>query len=168
MKDLLDGGVLSKIQYGVKLLGKGADKFTDLKQPISMEVTDASLSAISAIKDLDGELKVQYRTELLIRQHLKPYNFKPDQILKTPMPAPKKLKKLERLRKKGLDVEYPRAPWFTDNVDALEKEKEDRKKRIANAQNSEFLVKYPASRPHRSGKARTEKEELPWTFKLPS
>jgi hypothetical protein len=31
------------------------------------------------------------------------------------MPPPKEVKKLEKLRLKGLNVEYPRTPWFTDN-----------------------------------------------------
>ena len=49
------------------------------------------------------------------------------------MPPPKKLKKLEKLKKKGLEVEYPRAPWFTDNVEALKEEKAKIRKRIAEA-----------------------------------
>lgn len=68
-----------------------------------------------------------------MRKHLKPYNFRSDKELKTPMPPPKKVKKLEKLRRKGLDVEYPRAPWHNDNVEALKKEKEDRKQRMAEA-----------------------------------
>ena len=50
MKDMFDAGVLSKVQYGVKLLSKGADKFVDLKLPVSIEISDASLSAIEAVK----------------------------------------------------------------------------------------------------------------------
>ena len=42
MKDLVEAGVLSKVQNGVKLLGKGSDKFTALNKPITMEVSDAS------------------------------------------------------------------------------------------------------------------------------
>ena len=62
MKDLIDSGVLSKISTGVKLLGKGSDKFTALKTPITLEVSDASQQAIDAVKDLGGDLKVVYRT----------------------------------------------------------------------------------------------------------
>ena len=58
MKDLFDAGVLSKIKYGVKLLGKGADKFTDLKMPISMEISDASETAIDAVRESGGNLNV--------------------------------------------------------------------------------------------------------------
>lgn len=74
-----------------------------------------------------------------MRNHIKPYNFKPDKELKVPMPPPKKVKKLERLRSKGLDVSYPRAPWYTDNVEALKQEMEDREKRIAEAENAHLL-----------------------------
>ena len=42
MKDLVDAGVLSKVNNGVKILGKGSDKFSTLKTPVTLEVTDAS------------------------------------------------------------------------------------------------------------------------------
>jgi hypothetical protein len=35
------------------------------------------------------------------------------------MPPNKSVKKLERIRKKGVEVSYPSAPWYTDNVDAI-------------------------------------------------
>ena len=119
MKNLIDGGVLSKINNGVKLLARGGDKFSSLKKPITLEVTDASEQAIEAVKNLGGDLKVVYRTELLLKNHLKPHKFHPDANLKTPMPPPKKVRKMEALRRKGLSVEYPDAPWFTYNVDKL-------------------------------------------------
>ena len=49
------------------------------------------------------------------------------------MPSPKKVKKLEKIREKGMDVEYPNAPWFTENREAIEKENLARIKRIAEA-----------------------------------
>ena len=58
MKDLYDAGALSKIKYGVKLLGKGAEKFTDLKVPITLEISDASSTAIDAVRENGGDLKV--------------------------------------------------------------------------------------------------------------
>ena len=124
MKDLVHAGVLTKIKNGVKVLGKGSDKFSVLKTPITLEVTDASAHAIETVKAMGGELKVVYRTPLLMRNHLKPHKFHPDTQLKTPMPPPKKVKKLEALKRKGLQVEYPSAPWFTDNVEKLQKEYE--------------------------------------------
>jgi len=42
------------------------------------------------------------------------------------MPKPKQLKKLEKVKSKGIDVVYPRTPWFTDNVEAMKKENEER------------------------------------------
>lgn len=120
MKNLIDSGVLSKINNGVKLLARGSDKFSSLKKPITLEVTDASEQAIEAVKNLGGDLKVVYRTNLLLKNHLKPHKFHPDANLKTPMPPPKKVRKMEALRRKGLSVEYPDAPWFTYNVDKLQ------------------------------------------------
>ena len=120
MKDLVDAGVLSKINKGVKLLGKGADKFSALKTPIELEVSDASAEAIEAVKSTGGNLKVVYRTKLILKNHMKPHKFHPDKQLKTPMPPPKKVKKMEALKRKGLDVDYPSAPWYTDNVEKIQ------------------------------------------------
>lgn len=49
------------------------------------------------------------------------------------MPSQKTLLKLEKLREKGLNVEYPRAPWYTDNKEAILAEAEETEKRIKNA-----------------------------------
>ena len=70
MKNLIEGGVLSKITNGVKLLGKGSDKFSALKKPITLEINDASGQAIEAVKSLGGDLKVIYRTPLVLKNHL--------------------------------------------------------------------------------------------------
>ena len=127
MKSLVEAGVLSKVNRGVKLLGKGAEKFSSLKTPISLEVSDASHEAIDAVKSAGGNLKVVYRTTLLMKNHMKPHKFRSDKQLKTPMPPPKKVKKMEALKRKGLEVEYPRAPWYSDNVEKLTQEYVDRK-----------------------------------------
>lgn len=76
---------------------------------------------------------MKYRTPLLLRNHLKPHKFPEYTQLKTPMPPPKKVSKLEKLRAKGLDVEYPDAPWFTDNQDSLAEERVEREKKFATA-----------------------------------
>ena len=83
------------------------------------------------------------------------------------MPPPKKVKKLEALKRKGLDVEYPSAPWFTDNVDKIQKDYLDRKERIKTGQNSEFLEHLPAERLPTPDRVRTEKEPIWKEFRLP-
>lgn len=85
--------------------------------PINLEVSDASSSAIEAIKSTGGEVSMVYRTPLTMREYLKPHKFPEYKTLKAPMPPPKKVKRLERLREKGMAVSYPAAPWFTDNVE---------------------------------------------------
>lgn len=50
MKHLLDNGVVSKINDGVKLLGKGTEQFKSLGVKFDIEVADASKPAIDAIK----------------------------------------------------------------------------------------------------------------------
>jgi len=65
---------------------------------------------------------------------LKPHKF-PEWKgkLKDPMPSPKKVKKLEKIRAKGIDVSYPAAPWFTNNEEALEQEAAERQRRMDEA-----------------------------------
>jgi len=70
---------------------------------------------IDLIRQTGGSIQVQYMTELILKNHLKPYKFAEGKELKVPMPPPKKVRSMERLKMKGLDVTYPRAPWFTDN-----------------------------------------------------
>jgi hypothetical protein len=90
---------------------------------------------------------MQYRTPLLMRQYMKPHKF-PEYApeLKPPMPSPKRVKKLEKLRAKGIEVEYPDAPWFTYNKEALEQEEIERTRRIAEAENADLLPTLPADR----------------------
>jgi len=104
---------------------------------------------------------VNYRTPLILRQYLKPHKFPEYVELKTPMPPPKKVLKLEKLRAKGLDVDYPAAPWYTDNRQAIEKEKSDRVQRMATAQYSDLLPEYPADRSTGVGKDKVRKERDP-------
>ena len=110
----------------------------------------------------------QYRTELKMREHLKPHKFREGKDLKTPMPPPKKVKKLEKLRSKGIDVEYPRTPWYTDNEDALKAEDVEKWRRINEAQHAEFLPKYPAPRHEGVGldKPRIGRSDLEWKLRL--
>jgi large subunit ribosomal protein L15 len=119
MKALLEAGVVSKISHGVKLLAKGVEKFQQLNTPVNLQISDASKVAIEAVKAAGGNLSVEYRTPLILRNHLKPHKFDEHKELKTPMPPNKQIKKLERLRTKGLEVNYPDAPWFTDNREAI-------------------------------------------------
>ena len=46
------------------------------------------------------------------------------------MPPPKTLLKMEKLREKGMEVSYPRAPWYTDHKEELLAEETEREKRI--------------------------------------
>lgn len=46
------------------------------------------------------------------------------------MPSPKMVKKLEKIKAKGIKVEYPPAPWFTYKQEQIEKERENYQKRL--------------------------------------
>ena len=45
-----------------------------------------------------------------------------------------------------MNVEYPRAPWYTDNKEAILAEAAETEKRIKNAQHANLLEKIPADR----------------------
>ena len=169
MKDLLNAGVISKVQDGVKILGKGSEKFKQLNVSLNLEVSDASKIAIDAIKQAGGSLSVQYRTNLIMRSHLKPHKFDERKELKTPMPPNKQIKKLEKLKSKGLEVFYPSAPWFTDNFEQIMAERAEKKRRMREGANNEMLPVYPAPRiPYMSeNKPREQRDILPIKFKLP-
>lgn len=67
MKDMLELGVISKVNDGVKILGKGAERFKSLGVKLDMEIADATGSAIDAVKSTGGSLNVEYRTDLIMR-----------------------------------------------------------------------------------------------------
>ena len=121
---MFEVGALTKINHGVTILGRGASRISAFGIPINLEASNASEHVIRVIEKTGGSIDVNYRTPLIMRNYLKPHRFGPhQQDLKTPMPPPKVIKKLEKLREKGLNVNYPRAPWFTDNVETIKKER---------------------------------------------
>jgi|TARA_B110000285_G_scaffold234490_1_gene311650 hypothetical protein len=132
-----------------------------LGTPINLEVTDASAGVVEAIQGTGGSVRMVYRTPLIMRQYLKPHKFPEYVDLKTPMPSPKRVKKLEKIRAKGIEVEYPPAPWFTDNQEALEHEEAERQRRINEAQYAELLPEYPVDRSPRSEqRVRIQRKQL--------
>uniref|UniRef100_A0A7S3MZV7 Large ribosomal subunit protein uL15/eL18 domain-containing protein n=1 Tax=Strombidium inclinatum TaxID=197538 RepID=A0A7S3MZV7_9SPIT len=163
IKHLYEVGALSKITHGVHVLGRGSSRIQAFGIPINLEVTDASERVVRAIKSTGGSLKSEYRTELIMRHYLKPHKFAPHQeTLKTPMPPQKTIKKLEKIRAKGIEVNYPMTPWFDNNKERLAKEKEEQQKRIANAQHAALLPQLPADRSKGVGKdkPRVQREQL--------
>lgn len=67
MRTLFESGVLSKIKHGVKILGAGADRLVGLGIPISLEASDAAASAVEAVNQTGGRIRVEYRTPLIMR-----------------------------------------------------------------------------------------------------
>ena len=104
-----------------------------------------------------------------MRYHTQPHKFPDYKTLKTPMPPQKRLKKLEKLKEKGLEVEYPRTPWFTDNKEEILAEAAEKERRINEGQYANLLPNYPADRSEGSGAhiPRVERKELPKVYKFP-
>lgn len=106
-----------------------------------------------------------YHTPLTLRSLLKPHKFKKE--LKIPMPPPKTVLKLENIREKGIEVEYPTAPWYQkfrdDKLAAAEAFAKKKKTK------GELLVpKIPADRHQGSGldKPRMENKTIVKTIKF--
>ena len=119
-KDLFNAGALSKVpEGGLRLSEQGSEYLLKIGIPPRLEASDASDEALQLIKEMNGTLIHRYRTPLILRQELKPHKIKEHKYYKTPMPPQKDLLKMEKLRERGFEVEYPRAPWFTDNIERL-------------------------------------------------
>jgi hypothetical protein len=168
MKDLLAARVVSSVKDGVKILGGGAERFKSLGVSLDLEVADATKSAIEAIQQTGGSLSVQYRTPHMMEYHLKPYKFFERNIPKCPMPPNKQIKKLEKLKMKGLNVSYPSAPWLTDNYEEIMEERAEKKRRMRSAQHADILPVYPVPRlPHaKSDQVRYGRDYLNKKFKF--
>ena len=98
LRDIFEAGAVSKIKYGLKLLGRGGKNLEKLP-PINIEVSSATKPAIDMIKKYGGTVTCVYRTNLTIRHHLKPYKF--HKTVLDPLPTFNKTKKLLLLEDKG-------------------------------------------------------------------
>eukprot|EP00056_Hartaetosiga_gracilis_P020361 m.19013 g.19013 ORF g.19013 m.19013 type:complete len:207 (+) comp8388_c0_seq1:105-725(+) len=75
MKALRDSGAIGKqIKHGVKLLARGNDKFIE---PLHIEVSKASKSAISAVERNGGSVTTVYHNQRTLQAHLKPEKYRP-------------------------------------------------------------------------------------------
>lgn len=167
MKDLFNAGALTKIKYGVKVLGKGAEKLSELGYPLHLEVSDASQTVIDAVKANGGSITAVHHTETTLRRLLKPHKFTVPEA-KIPMPKPKKVLKYEKMREKGLEVKYPPAPWYEEHkakLDKALKEAEAREK----TPGEKILPKLPAAiyPGVNLDKPKVERELLPKEIKYP-
>ena len=167
MKDLFDCGAFRNIKYGVKVLGRGSDLLKENPIALNLEVSDASQSAIDAIKEAGGSVTSVYHTETTLKRLIKPFKFVLPEA-KIPMPSQKKVLQFEKMKEKGMEVRHPPAPWYEEFKAQQEKEREEfdaRKK----TRGEELLPQYPADRsPGVSlNKPIYEKEEISRQVKYP-
>ena len=78
--------------------------------PITLEVSDASASVVSAIKEKGGSVKCIYRTPLKVREHIYPERY--DLELKDPLPPAYALKQLNRIEARGAEVVFREPAWL--------------------------------------------------------
>ncbi|TYZ58763.1 hypothetical protein PybrP1_007686 [[Pythium] brassicae (nom. inval.)] len=98
IKQLVDCGMVtcSRVKHGIKLLGKGAEHLTS---PLTIEVSQASKSAIAAVEAAGGSITSVYHNRLALRALLKPHKF--ERIPQFARPNPKKLSYYSDYEKRG-------------------------------------------------------------------
>jgi|UniRef100_K3X7J1 large subunit ribosomal protein L15 len=98
MKELVDSGMVtcSRVKHGIKLLGKGGEHLTT---SLTIEVSQASKSAIQAIEAAGGSITSVYHNRLALRALLKPHKF--ELIPQFARPNPKKLTYYTDYEKRG-------------------------------------------------------------------
>merc|ERR1712070_1213036 len=85
IKDIHEANACGKVKHGVKLVGNGEH----LENPVNIEVTKASESAIKAVEDVGGSVTTVWLNRLALRAHMKPEKF--DIIPRRARPPPKKM-----------------------------------------------------------------------------
>jgi large subunit ribosomal protein L15 len=84
IKTLQDSGCvgrLRKLQKGIKLLGEGHDWF---KTPIDIEVSQASTTALNAVQQTGGKIKLVYYNDTGMRALLHPEKYQPHTARRLP------------------------------------------------------------------------------------
>ena len=144
VKSLVDAGIVKKVQFGVKLLGKGAHK---IDYPLNFELTDASKTAIQYVEKAGGSIKLIYRSRLKIKEHIHPHKF--PLPLRDPVTPAWKVAKLQRIEQdRCLPVEFPKPKWLIEEEKLPPKPERENK----------FV--YPVPIIENSGKVRTRKPKL--------
>lgn len=87
LRDIHMSNVCGKVKHGVKLLGGRKDGKTELKTPVSIEVSRASKKAIAAVEAAGGTIKTVYFNRLGLRSHLMPHKFEHEPRRARPPPA---------------------------------------------------------------------------------
>lgn len=144
IKTMFEAGMISRCKYGVRILGKGYSEFLELGQPVNLEVQDATQAAVNAVKELGGSVKAVYHTPFTIKRFIHSDRFHKKEV-ETPMPPPYTVLKLEGMRDKGMEVEYPEAPWYEEYKAEKEAEAEAAAAR-AQTEGEKLVPKIPMPR----------------------
>lgn len=83
MFHLNESGCVKNVKWGVKLLGHHS---TLLRQPVNIQVSQASATAIEAIEALGGTVSAVYHNRLGLRALLHPDKFLPGRLPKQALP----------------------------------------------------------------------------------
>jgi large subunit ribosomal protein L15 len=97
LRDLWLAGLVGRsVKQGIKLLGNGSVAFT---AKVDIEVSDASLSAISRVEECGGSIVTRHFSRVALRAHLKPEKFAV--MPKAPAPSSKHMKHYLNDAKRG-------------------------------------------------------------------
>lgn len=160
IKEICRAGGVSKLNNGIKLLGKGLEKLKELP-PLNIIVTSASKDVIQKINELGGTISCHYTTKRLLRFMVKPYLFK-RQLRGDIYPRHYDVKRLLKLEKNGAKLIYNKPGWmFCSHYNNVLEKIKTLKDLLDKQINANLLPKYPASRE----KGVNNKKKIPKTVK---
>jgi large subunit ribosomal protein L15 len=99
IRDLVWSGGISKSEWGVKVLARGADRLKDIP-PLNLEVSSATQIAVDEIKKHGGSVSSVYRNKLTLKYHIKPWKFIRAPL--DPLPPFRQTLRLMQLEEKGV------------------------------------------------------------------
>ncbi|CAK61865.1 unnamed protein product (macronuclear) [Paramecium tetraurelia] len=105
--------------WNQEFLANANTELSELNTPLTIEVSDASKTAIDAIKKAGGEVKVIYFTPLLLRQHLFPDKYPLE--LRPALPPSRAVEAIQRTEERGAVADYIKPKWVIE--DEIEKKK---------------------------------------------
>lgn len=153
IKDLCRAGAVSKLNNGIKLLGKGLEKLNELP-PLNITVTTATESVIKKITELGGTIYCQYRGHKALTYEVKPYRFiKP---INDMVPSYNNLMYYLKLEKLGAKTLYKKPVWMLNGQYQRLMTKIENLRKLLNEQpDADILPQYPVDKSPGSGLKRT-------------
>lgn len=153
IREICQAGGVSKLNAGIKLLGRGIEKIDELP-PLDITVSSASEIVIKKIKEKGGKITCKYMSKLVLKQESKPYKMV--QLVKESVPKYRQILYYMKLEERGANVIFLKPSWMINNQYKELKDKIVKIRKMLDDQpDAHLLPVYPADRSEGSGKNKT-------------